>query len=304
MFMPLAAAALAGFLFLAVSPPAVSLHDSISAIRLPLNRQPTETPAAPDRLVYRPHVDVPVTVVAAAAWIVAEADKTHLAPVTCNWCDRAPDGTDTLNGLDSWGRRAFLWHDTARAITASDITAFVLAPAAAYGLDWMAASRDGRRSDAPVDAILITQAMAVASDVTDILKFTVGRERPFVHVLAPLARATTPQPADNNTSFPSGHTTLAFALATSSAEIARLRGYSAAAWLLRAGLPIATLTAYFRVAADRHYLTDVMAGAAVGSGVGFGLPYLAHRKKPDRRIPAVRVVPMRGGEVVAAQWAW
>jgi membrane-associated phospholipid phosphatase len=224
--------------------------------------------------------------------------------VNCKWCDRAPDGRNTLNGFDSWGRRAFLWHHTGRAITASNITGFMLGPAVAYGLDWVAASRDGRKWNAPVDAILITQAMATASDITEAVKFTVGRERPFVHVLAPLAKAATPASADNNTSFPSGHATLAFALATSSAEIARLRGYTDAPWLLRAGLPLATLTAYFRVASDKHYLTDVLAGAGIGAAVGFGAPYFAHRKKTGGRIPAVRIVPTPGGELVSAQWVW
>jgi hypothetical protein len=30
--------------------------------------------------------------------------KEYLAPATCRWCDRAPDGTDRLNRLDRWGR--------------------------------------------------------------------------------------------------------------------------------------------------------------------------------------------------------
>jgi len=309
--MPFVVASLAGWLFIlshSAPPPSAARfvrgpHGSISAIRSPSSRA-TESAAALDRLVYRSHVDVPVTVLATAAWIVAEVDKRHLAAANCKWCDRASDGSSTLNGLDSWGRRAFLWHNTGRAITASNITGFVLAPAAAYGLDWVAASRDGRKADAPVDAILITQAMAIASDVTQAMKFTIGRERPFVHVLSPLAKATTPDSADNNTSFPSGHATLAFALATSSAEIANLRGYGGASWFLRAGLPLATLTAYFRVAADRHYVTDVLVGAGVGSAVGFGVPYLAHRNKTDRRVPAVRIVPTGRGEMVAAQWVW
>jgi membrane-associated phospholipid phosphatase len=309
--MPIVVASLAGWLFIlshsAPSSPAAgatsALHDSITAIRSPSSRA-TERAAAPDRLAYRSHVDVPVTVLATAAWIAAEIDKTHLVSVNCKWCDRAPDGSSTLNGLDSWGRRAFLWRHTGRAITASHITGFVLAPAAAYGLDWMAASRDGRKWDAPVDALLITQAMAIASDVTQAMKFTIGRERPFVHALAPPARATTPDSADNNTSFPSGHATLAFALATSSSEIAVLRGYGSARWFLRAGLPLATLTAYLRVAADRHYVTDVLAGAGVGAAAGFGVPYLAHRNKTDRRVPAVRIVPAMRGEMVAAQWVW
>ncbi len=308
--MPLAVASLAGWLFIlshgAPSSPAPGvvrpLHDSISAIRWQPS-QPAERPRARDRLVYRPHVDVPVTVLATGAWIVAEIDKTHLVAVDCKWCDWAPDGSSTLNGLDSWGRRAFLWHHTGRAITASNITGFMLGPAAAYGLDWIAASHDGRKWDAPVDAILITEAMAIASDITEAMKFAIGRERPFVHVLAPPARANSPESADNNTSFPSGHATLAFALATSSSEIARLRGYTEAPWLLRVGLPLAALTAYFRVASDKHYLTDVVAGAGVGSVVGFGLPYLAHQKA-DRRVPTVHILPTTHGEMLAAQWVW
>ncbi len=260
--------------------------------------------SSPDRLVYRARIDVPVTVGATAAWIVAEANKTRLAAVTCRWCDRAPDGTDTLNTVDSWGRRALRWDNSGRAITLSNATAFVFAPAAAYGLEWKVASRDGRGAETPANWILITQSMAIAADATEVMKFVIGRERPFVHALAPGSPATSPSSADNNTSFPSGHTTLAFSLAMSSWEVASLRGYRKAAWLLGAGIPLATLTAYFRVAADRHYLTDVLAGAAVGSAVGFGVPYLAHRRRTDHRVPAVRVIPAAGGEMLAAQWTW
>ncbi len=261
-------------------------------------------PPVEDRFVYHARRDVAITVGAAAAWVVGAVDKTHLVAANCKWCDRAPDGADALNGFDAWGRRAFLWHNTGRAITASNLTAFVWAPAAAYGLDWWAATRDGRRFDAVPDMIVISESMAIASDLTDVLKFSIGRERPFVHVLAPLSKATTPQSADNNTSFPSGHTTLAFSLVTSSAAIATLRGYSRASWIWRVGMPAATLTAYFRVAADRHYVSDVLAGATVGSSVGLLVPYLGHRKKIDHRVPAVRVVPTAGGKMVAAEWDW
>lgn len=315
--MPLLVASLTGWLFILsqsappASPAVTPVGDGVAAVQTASTQRPQQEPTqspqkvvSVDRLAYRSHLDVPLTVFAVGAWIVAEIDKTSLVPVDCKWCDWAPDGSNTLNGIDSWGRRAMLWHKTGRALTASNITGLMLAPASAYGLDWFVAAHDGRKWDAPVDAILITQAMAVASDVAEMMKFAIGRERPFVHVLAPLARANSPDSADNNTSFPSGHTTLAFALVTSSAEIAKLRGYTRAAWFLRAGLPIAMLTAYFRVAADRHYVTDVLAGAGVGSAVGFGLPYLAHRRKADHRIPTVRIVPTKRGEMLQARWAW
>jgi membrane-associated phospholipid phosphatase len=116
-----------------------------------------------------------------------------------------------------------------------------------------------------------------------------------------IARIT---PADNNTSFPSGHVTLAFSVVTSSAEIANLRGYRHAPWIWRIGMPVAAFTAYLRVAADRHYLTDVLMGAGVGSGIGFAVPYFGHRRH-DARVPSVGVTPApRGGKMLVAQWVW
>ncbi len=313
---PLVIASLAGWLLIASPPaPASSVQalppstraftfDAAEIAAVVHRAQSPAPPPLPDRLVYRPRLDVPITAAAVAGWVFAEVNKEHLVAVTCNWCDRAPDGSDTLNGVDRWGRRAFLWKHTGRAITLSNITAFGLAPAAAYGLDWAVARSDDRSSDAVADWLLISQSMAIASDVTEAMKFVIGRQRPFVHVLAPGSPALTKESADNNTSFPSGHTTLAFSLATSSWEIATLRGYRRSRWLLRAGIPIAAFTAYFRVAADRHYLTDVFAGAGVGSVVGWGIPYLAHRSSSDRRIPAIALVRTRRGEMLQARWAW
>lgn len=310
--MPLIALSLAGWLLLV--PPGTLGIPATSGIAQPSNdrtpafhvRPDRSVPVAPpsDRIVYRARVDLPVTFAATAAWIVAEVEKARLASVACKWCDRAADGRDLLNGFDAWGRRALKWHNTGRATSLSNVTAFALAPAAAYGLDWFAASRAGRASDARVDAILITEAMAIASDATDVMKFTIGRQRPFVHAVAPDAKATTPPSADHNMSFPSGHATLAFSLVTAGTEVASLRGYRYAPWIWRAGLPVAALTAYFRIAADRHYLTDVLAGAGIGSTLGFAVPYLAHRSRTDRKIPAVRLVPTPRGEIVAAEWIW
>ena len=44
-----------------------------------------------------------------------------------------------------------------------------------------------------------------------------------------------------------------------------------------AGLTLATLTGYLREAADKHYLSDVLTGAAVGAAVGWAIPYLHYR---------------------------
>ncbi len=265
---------------------------------------PQQPSTSPDRLVYHPKTDIALTLAFGGAWLGMQLANTHLAPTTCKWCDTAPDGSDALNGFDAWGRRNLKWDNTKTAAALSNLTAYALVPVIAYGGDFLAARHDGRSENALADTILISEAWFAASDVSQILKVVTARERPFIHALPPDQKAQAGEPATNNESFPSGHAVLAFSLVTSSAEVASLRGYRRAPWIWRLGLPVAGLTAYFRVAADKHYLTDVIAGAGVGSAIGFGLPYLAHRRKDDNRIPVVRVLPTRGGQMVSAEWVW
>jgi membrane-associated phospholipid phosphatase len=44
---------------------------------------------------------------------------------------------------------------------------------------------------------------------------------------------------------------------------------------------MAALTGYLRIAADKHYFTDVLVGAIVGSAIGVAVPYFAHRPSTD-----------------------
>jgi membrane-associated phospholipid phosphatase len=87
-------------------------------------------------------------------------------------------------------------------------------------------------------------------------------------------------------SFFSGHTTWAFALAASSGTVASMRGYELAPVVWAVGLPLAAATGYLRIAADRHYLSDVLVGAAVGTAVGIGFPRLMHGRQPELSVGA------------------
>jgi membrane-associated phospholipid phosphatase len=210
-----------------------------------------------------------------------------------------------LNGVDDAVRRGLRWSNPGVADAASYVVAFGLAPAAAYGLDALSASNDGAARYFWADALVITEATVLATDVNQLVKFIAGRERPFVHVLPPDQRAATSQPADNNLSFFSGHTTLAFALAASSGTVASMRGYRLAPVVWTVAMTIAAAAGYLRIAADRHYFTDVLAGSVAGAGIGFAVPFFFHGPRRAGE-PSVRLStsPVVGGQTVTIKVLW
>lgn len=98
-------------------------------------------------------------------------------------------------------------------------------------------------------------SLLLAGASAEALKLGVGRERPNEN-----PGAYDFDPLSGHGSFPSGHTTLAFALATSLAdEIHRT-------WATVALYGVATGVAWSRVYDREHWLSDVAGGAAVGIG--------------------------------------
>ncbi len=228
--------------------------------------------AQPRDLRWDPGLDVSITLVAGAAWIATEVFKPQLAPPTCRWCDVGP--------TDRAVRDRVVWRSTPAAEVASNVTA-LLAPLAAVGLDALAASHEGSPRGLPVDALLIVEAAALAADANQLAKLLAGRERPFVHALPSDRKRDTGNVTDNNLSFFSGHATETFALAAAGGTVATLRGYRWAPLVWTVGGAIAAATGYLRMAADKHWLTDVLVGAIVGAGVGFAVPYVFHRPASD-----------------------
>ncbi|HVY26200.1 MAG TPA: phosphatase PAP2 family protein [Polyangiaceae bacterium] len=229
-------------------------------------------------------VNVAVTATGASWLILTELLKPSLVPEKCRWCYRAEDGGDLLNPYDGWMRKRLLWNRTRRADIASSVVVGFIEPTMQLGLLAMSANREGAISAFPLDSLIVAESTVIAAVINQVAKFGFARERPFVHYLprAPEAlRELTSSPSDDNLSFFSGHTTAAFALATSSATVASLRGYRLAPLLWGTGLTLAASVGYLRIAADKHYLSDVLTGALVGSIVGVGMPLLFHSRKEE-----------------------
>jgi membrane-associated phospholipid phosphatase len=110
----------------------------------------------------------------------------------------------------------------------------------------------GQRSVTRV-ALRAGGAVAIAGGITTAAKYTIGRSRPRGDGDADLFR-----PLSGWNSFPSGHTAVAFALATVIADETR------DSWSDAALYGAATLTGLARLNDDRHWTSDVFVGALVG----------------------------------------
>lgn len=106
-----------------------------------------------------------------------------------------------------------------------------------------------------------------------IVKITVRRPRPYTYRRDPKIQAYARSASDRHHSFFSGHTSLTFAAATSGGilhnAVATDDESRLAVWA--AGGAIAASTGIFRIRAGRHYPTDVLVGAVVGTAAGIGI---------------------------------
>ena len=103
-------------------------------------------------------------------------------------------------------------------------------------------------------------------------------------------------------SFLSGHASMTFAsaglLCAHHIALPLYGGNAADAVVCGLGLAGATSVGVLRIMADKHWWTDVVAGASWGTAVGFGMPFLLHYSSLSLRIPGgavgrrVHVVPL------------
>ena len=102
------------------------------------------------------------------------------------------------------------------------------------------------------------ESVAIAAGVTVLVQEVIGRDRPVFYTDA----GSGINPADVRPSFPSGHSAVAFALATS-----YVLSRAAPSRTVRVGaIAAASAVAVLRVASAKHFPSDVVGGAAVGVG--------------------------------------
>jgi membrane-associated phospholipid phosphatase len=130
------------------------------------------------------------------------------------------------------------------------------------------------------------ESAAFSATSATLLKLAAGRRRPS---------ETTQVDAWRNTgsSFPSMHATVTFAIGTVLAE----SGNEENRWIRRIlGYGLAAGTAYSRVHDGQHWLSDVVAGAALGAATG---RFVVNRGDERRQRYSFDVVPIDHGAMLS-----
>ncbi len=189
-----------------------------------------------------------------------------------------PDRAD-VNGFD----RLAMFDYSSGLNTTADVVMFttMLAPAAfGFLLPF---------EDTVTAAVIYVETLAFADAAKNTFKLLIPRYRPYMYS----GGASDVDSRENDQSFLSGDSTMAFAAATATVYLFSVY-FPGSPWLvpLAAGAyGLATLTATLRVVAGMHFMTDVAAGAVLGTAIGYAVPFLHRTVRAANDRLALNVIP-------------
>ena len=143
--------------------------------------------------------------------------------------------------------------------------------------DWTSPSYQ----DLAVYGTMYAESLALAEGIKGLLKFFVFRPRPYCYFDdAPEEKI---KDGDWSKSWPSGHTTYAFAGAAF-ASLTFILSHPDSILnipVTSISFALAATTGALRIASGNHFLTDVLTGAVIGSFCGFAIPLIHYIRKEN-----------------------
>ncbi len=115
----------------------------------------------------------------------------------------------------------------------------------------------------------LTASIIASGIITPAIKIATGRSRPYENTGTSNFQSL--GAANRNSSFPSGHTTEAFALASV------ISAHYEETWIKATAYTVASLVGIARTYHDAHFASDVLAGAFIGNWVG--LSVVSHNRQ-------------------------
>jgi membrane-associated phospholipid phosphatase len=230
----------------------------------PLRPEPPPPPAAPSKPAFQLYAEFDVPVIGLGLVFGFTRFLRTTPPACAPLCNPR-----ALNPIDRpvAGRWDPGW------ATASDVGVYTLS----VGAGVLLALAEGPLP-ALNDAVVIAETGLLTTAIASLGTLPAERPRPYVYSdKAPLELR---QSGDAGLSFISSHTAISFSLATSTfLALRRIYPRSAVSWVaLGIGLAGASSVGVARVLAGRHFPTDVLAGAVVGSAIGVLVPSLHGQK--------------------------
>lgn len=230
-------------------------------------------------------VDGPLTAVCAAAGLAGRLLDS--GPDHREW-DGATLDPQTVNRFDRWAMSRY------SSGLDRGARAFSLASAAAPAVlaftdsdQWLTIG------------VMYAQSVILTGGMKNTLKGLVTRNRPYMYFDDPPLSAV--EEGDHLNSFPSGHTAYAF-------NGAVFAGYVFSEYMpespwktpvIAGALGAAAVTGVLRLCGGSHFLSDVLAGAAIGSISGFAVPRL-HRSRGEN--PGVSLHPLPSGGMITIRF--
>jgi membrane-associated phospholipid phosphatase len=217
-------------------------------------------------------VEIPIVLVAGLGAMLPRVFVEELGPTSCHPnCD-----PNHVNEFDRWviGNHS----ETAGAI--SDVAFF-----SSLALPYAFTALDAGISQPPdgitgylKDNLVLLETMLFTLATVNATQFVFARPRPLVYDAEHFTEEERYQDT-HMLSFPGGHTAAGFAMATTYGWI-YMRRHPESPWIVPiwlGGYSLATINGYARVAAGEHFLSDVLVGAAMGTGIGLAVPFLHDR---------------------------
>jgi len=229
--------------------------------------------------VYRinPAIDYPLLSVAALGASVPLFFESQLIRQKC------PCDSNNVNSFD----RPVIGNQDAMAGTISHFTV-ALAIVAPVVVD---IADQGFSKILVEDLLVYTEVLSINSSVSHIFRYGAQRPRPVAY------EANPPEiRAGEFLSFYSGHSASVFAgLSAASMTYGYRYGHKVWPWFVTIGVGLGESA--LRVAAGRHFYTDVIAGAVMGTAVGTLVPYL-HRRYRGSSLVLAPTVDEQGVQLV------
>jgi len=186
----------------------------------------------------------------------------------------ASDSTSLLGQKASWLDSKYVKQSITPVTLATTSLAIMAIPDLKYQiqaqLNWNSSEKVNLYDDelryVPMGAVALLSLVGVKGNHTILEEVAIGSLSyilgDFIVYRTKLAtHVTRPNPAWGNESFPSQHTSIAFIGAT----LLHREFGQISPWISISGYSIATWVAYARIARNRHFLPDVLMGAAVGT---------------------------------------